>query len=183
MAVPLVVLGVLSLVGGWVQVPVLEDGKRFARFLSPVFERAHAVLAEASKHAGHPSLWAEGVLMGLSVMVALAGIGLAYRWYVADPQRPEKVAARFSRVYRWLLHKYYVDELYQAVVVEPLKRLAETVHEWVDRAVIDGAVDGAGAFFRGAGTLLRRIQTGLVQHYALSILAGACLLILAALAV
>ncbi len=183
MAVPLVVLAVLSLVGGWVQVPVLEDGKRFARFLSPVFERAHAVLAGASEHAGHPSLWAEGALMGLSVMVALAGIGLAYRWYVADPQRPEKVAARFSRVYRWLLHKYYVDELYQAVVVEPLKRLAETVHQWVDRAVIDGAVDGAGAFFRGAGTLLRRIQTGLVQHYALSILAGACLLILAALAV
>ncbi|SMC20333.1 NADH dehydrogenase subunit L [Desulfacinum hydrothermale DSM 13146] len=183
MAVPLMVLAVLSLVGGWVQVPMLENGKRLGRFLAPVFEDAEGLLTEGTAHGSHASLWTEGVFMALSVVVALAGIGLAYRWYVADPTRPERVAARFSRAYRWLLNKYYVDELYQAVVVELLKRLAETVHEWVDRAAIDAVVDGAGAFFRHAGTHLRRIQTGLVQHYALSILAGACLLILAALAV
>lgn len=177
MAVPLTILAGLSLIGGWVQVPGVEGGRRFGHFLEPVFHEASRLLGHHGE-AAHPSLWLEGALMGVSVAVALVGIFLAYRWYIADPQRPVRTAQRFVRLYRWLFHKYYVDEFYQAAIVDPLKQLAESSHQWVDRRTIDGAVDGTGSLFRAMSGVVRRIQTGVFQHYALSVVAGACVLLL-----
>ncbi len=182
MAVPLIILGVLALVGGWVQVPLMEGGQRFGRFLDPVFQIPQMILTEGM-HGAHPPAWLEGAFMGLSILVALAGIGVAYRWYLADPGRPERMAARFGRLYRWLLNKYYVDELYQTLVVNPLKRGADAVHRWVDRSLIDGAVDGMGKLFEGASSLVRKLQTGLIQHYAWSILVGCCVLLIVAVVI
>ncbi len=181
MAVPLMILAALSLTGGWVQIPGIEGGRVFGAFLDPVFHEASQLLGH---HGGatHPPLWLEGALMGVSVAVALAGIFLAYGWYMKDPQRPVRAAQKFARAYRWLFHKYYVDEFYQATVVNPLKQAAESTHQWVDRRFIDGAVDGTGSAFRSLSAVVRRIQTGLVHHYALSVLAGACVLLLFVLA-
>ncbi|ROQ90178.1 NADH-quinone oxidoreductase subunit L [Desulfosoma caldarium] len=176
MAIPLMILAVLSLVGGWIQVPGVEGGRVLGRFLEPVFHEAARFL----RHHGpaHPSLWVEGAFMALSIAVALVGIFVAYRFYIADPQRPVRMAQRFSRTYRWVFHKYYVDEVYQAVMVEPLKHAAKGLHQWVDRRTIDGAVDGTGNLFRTLSGLVRRVQTGVFPHYALSVMAGACLLLL-----
>ncbi|MGQ9668696.1 MAG: NADH-quinone oxidoreductase subunit L [Desulfosoma sp.] len=176
MAVPLMILAVLSLVGGWIQVPGIEGGRLLGRFLEPVFHEAASLLGHHGE--AHPSLWLEGAFMALSVAVALLGGFIAYRFYIADPQRPVYMAQRFSRAYRWLFHKYYVDALYQAMIVEPLKYAAETLHQGVDRRTIDGAVDGTGSLFRHLSALVRRMQTGVLPHYALSVMAGACLLLL-----
>ncbi len=176
MAVPLMILAVLSLVGGWIQVPGIEGGRLLGLFLDPVFHEASHLLGHHG--AAHPSLWLEGAFMGVSVAVALVGIFIAYRFYMADPQRPVRLAQRFSRAYRWLFHKYYVDEFYQAMIVEPLKKAAESAHQWVDRRTIDGVVDGTGNLFRAVSGLVRRVQTGVFPHYALSVMAGVCLLLL-----
>lgn len=178
MKITLMVLAFLSLVGGWVQVPFLKDGKLFGHFLDPVFARSAEILGAHAHEAGHAAHWVEGAFMGLSLAVAGTGILVAYLFYIRDPNRPATLAKRFALIYGTLLNKYYVDEIYQAAVVRPLHGLAEMLWRVIDVSVIDGAVNGAGRFFTWASTGIRRIQTGYVHHYALSVLAGACVLLM-----
>jgi len=135
--------------------------------------------------------------MALSILVALGGIGLAYRLYIARPELAEAWRARWAGVHRVLLNKYYVDELYQSTVVRGTMSGGRGLWRF-DGRVVDGAVNGAGwltivsswcsqLFDRyavdGAVNLigwsasessfsLRRIQTGLIQNYALVMLLG-----------
>src|SRR6202011_5791566 len=86
----------------------------------------------------------EYLLMLLSVAIAAAGIWLAYKWYVKQPEVPEKIAANFSGLYRVLYNKYYVDQIYDALFVNRVKDLALTLGAF-DTGVINGlGVDGAG---------------------------------------
>ncbi|GBD25661.1 NADH-quinone oxidoreductase subunit L [bacterium HR30] len=171
MTIPLVVLAVLSVVGGYVGLPeFLAWGDRFSAFLAPaVGGSAHA--------GGHPHLALEVALMGASVFVALAGIAVAYRFYIQAPQTPQQLAARWRRAYQLLWNKYYVDELYAALFVRPIVQLAHVLWRQFDVAVVDGAVNGAGGVVQETGRWLRRWQTGNVQHYALSLLVGTLLLL------
>ncbi len=176
MLIPLVILAVLSLVGGWIQVPLLQGGKRLGAFLEPVFAAARDILgAEPQLMAG--GHWLEGAFMGLSLVVALAGILAAYRFYIRDLNVPARLAERHRRFYLLLLNKYYVDEWYQRLVVEPLRKGADLLWRGVDVKVIDGAVNGVGSAMMSFGALLRRLQTGYVHQYALSILIGVCALL------
>ena len=111
--------------------------------------------------------------MLLSTVVAVAGIGLATRFFLQRPDLAAGVAARFSGVHRTLLNKYYVDELYDAVIVQPIKRLS-TVFLWrgMDAGVIDGTVNAVGLVVRGWSAVLRRLQTGSVRAYAMSFFVG-----------
>jgi len=171
MTVPLLVLAVLSVVGGYVGLP--EGwlwGDRFAELLAPVL--AHA---EAAEHAEGSSL--EGVLMAASVVAAFAGIALAYVFYVRSPEIPANLARRFRGVYETLLDKYWVDEMYDATVVSGTLALANAFWKLVDALLIEGVVNGIGAFIAAQSAIWRRVQTGNVQHYALTFLAGVILVV------
>ncbi len=165
MAVPLVVLAVLSVVGGYVGLPQhWLWGNRFERFLEPVVGTLHGA-------EGSPGT--QGLLMALSVAVAAAGIAVAYWWYAVQPGLPALLAYRLAAAYRVLLHKYYVDELYDRAFVRPLVRGSELLWRVFDVRLIDGAVNGTAEFFAANARIWRRWQTGNVQHYALSLFAGA----------
>jgi NADH-quinone oxidoreductase subunit L len=111
--------------------------------------------------------------MAVSTLVALAGIGLATVVFLRRPQIAESLAARFAGLHRLLLGKYYVDELYNAVIVRPIRRLSTgLLWRGVDAGLIDGTVNGVGLVVRGWSAALRRFQTGSVRAYAMSFFVG-----------
>jgi NADH-quinone oxidoreductase subunit L len=176
MAIPLVVLALGSVVAGYLNLPAGLGGSAFLEhFLEPslhvpVVEGAHA----AAEHANH-SL--ELTLMAVSSVVALIGIGLAAFLYLKRPALPEALAARFPGAYQFLVHKGYVDELYDAVVVQPVKALSEGVLWRFDANVVDGAVNGAGRIVVETGSVVRQIQTGSMRAYAVSVLLGVVMIV------
>jgi NADH-quinone oxidoreductase subunit L len=179
MRLPLIVLAALAFTGGFVGLP---DhwlwGNRFAAFLAPVFARDGVAGAHAAAHGAGHGVAPEGWLMLGSLVAASAGIGIAYAFYFRRPATPAVVGARFAGAQRWLSHAYYVDELYDALVVHPFARLATFAARIVDPGIIDGAVNGTATLVAVLGGVWRRVQTGNVQHYALSFLVGAAALVL-----
>jgi NADH-quinone oxidoreductase subunit L len=182
MAIALVVLAIGSVGAGLFGVPhALGGDNRIETFLEPSFHAmeapagAEAAVAEA-EHApegAHADTQTELLLMFTSVMVALAGIGLATVFFLKAPQRADAMAGQFSGLHRLLLNKYYVDELYNAVFVQPIKGLSTSVlWKGVDAGIIDGSVNGVGLVVRGWSAVLRRVQTGSVRAYAMSIFLG-----------
>jgi NADH-quinone oxidoreductase subunit L len=176
MAIPLIVLAIGSVVAGYVNLPAGLGGSAFLEhFLEPslhvpVVEGAHA----AAEHADH-SL--EVMLMIASSLIAFVGIGLAAFLYLKRPDVPDTLAARFPGVYEFLLNKGYIDELYDAAVVQPIKALSDGVLWRFDAKVIDGAVNGAGHVVVETGSIVRQIQTGSMRAYALSVLLGAVVIV------
>jgi NADH-quinone oxidoreductase subunit L len=175
MIVPLVVLAVLAFLGGYMGLPHFLGGSAIEGFLAPIFEEGAHHTAEAGAHAANVGL--EVAFLGISVVVALAGIGLAYVMYVVRPTVPADLAKSLTSLYRLLSNKYYVDELYMAVVVNPLKDLAVWLARVFDARGIDGLVNGIAAFFGWSGQITRKVQTGSVRNYALSILLGVVVLV------
>ncbi len=196
MLIPLVILAALSAVGGFIGWPKSLTFSRFGgdwfgKFLEPVFE-------------GNPTApmhdYGRGIeyfLMGLSVVTALVGIGVAYRMYVQRPELSDRMERAFSGAHRVLLHKYYVDEIYDALFVNRVKNLGNLLAAF-DMGVVDGGVNGVGWSGRMLGLLsswwdkwiidgfvnvvafvtrllswpARIFQTGIVQNYAWFITAG-----------
>jgi NADH-quinone oxidoreductase subunit L len=166
MAIVLVVLAVGSVLAGYVGVPAVLGGSNwFEHFLEPSFG-VHAA-EEAVDHG--PEL----LLMLVSSGIAVLGIGIAVHFFLKNRQAADRFAERFGGVRQLLLNKYYVDEIYDATVVQPLL-IASRDGLWkvVDVRVIDGAVNGAAESVGGASELLRRLQSGSVRAYAASLLFG-----------
>ena len=151
---PLIVLAVLSVIGGYFSVP---------HFLAAVF--AH--------HPAHVSF----VIRYLPTLVGLAGIGLAYVLYVREPGRAERLGQQLAALHGLLLNKYYIDEIYQAVFVRPVLNASQWLWQVWDTQVIDRLVNGTAQTADASGSALRLWQTGNVQTYALSFLAGAMLIL------
>jgi NADH-quinone oxidoreductase subunit L len=187
MALPLILLAVGSIFAGYVGVPhALGGHNRIEAFLEPSFE-AHAAAHEAAAEPQpapaaaetpaaeetHADAGTELTLMALSSGIALAGIGIAAYFWLGNRRAADGVAQSFGGVYRLLLDKYRIDELYDAVFVQPIKLLS-TVGLWrgVDAGLIDGAVNGVGAMISGSSSALRRLQTGSVRTYAFWLLTG-----------
>jgi NADH-quinone oxidoreductase subunit L len=166
MLIPLVVLAVLSMVSGVVGVPrVLHGSNHIQRFLTPETHETESASPGASD--------AEALLMVVSTGTAFTGLLLAYLFYVAKPGLPGRLAAKAHAMYSILLNKYYVDELYDAVIVWPVVRTSrEFLWKFVDVLMIDGAVNGVGEIVRGSAKVLRHMQTGYVRTYAVWILLG-----------
>ncbi|HEY9166302.1 MAG TPA: NADH-quinone oxidoreductase subunit L [Candidatus Kryptonia bacterium] len=175
MLIPLWVLGIMSVVGGWIGIPsVLGGGETFDKFLEPVFDNAQAKM---------PSLFflehsTEFVLMLISVLLAVGGVYLAYIAYLKKPAVSTRLKKMAGDFYEIILNKYYIDEIYSAIFVKPLVYLSEK-YLWrgVDEMVIDGSVNGTGKLVRLVGRLSRRIQTGLVQTYATIFVVGIILIV------
>jgi NADH-quinone oxidoreductase subunit L len=222
MTVPLQALALGAIIAGFVGIPAaLGGGNAIERFLEPSFAAEHVAaageasggrgrdvaragdVAEASTEAGaepsgeHVSRATELGLMAFSVLIAVAGILLAQKFYVTSPEISERLAEQYAGAHRLLSNKYYVDELYGATVVSGTFAAGRSL--WtVDRHVVDGVVNGTGwltlisSWFSGltdksvvdgvvnlVGLMVqegshafRRIQTGLVQNYALLMLFG-----------
>jgi len=202
MTVPLIILAVLSVIGGWIGWPGALGGEnRFERFLEPVL--AGAITETGAVKIAHHEFGKEIFLMVVSLAIAGAGIYLAYEFYRTKRISPELAARRFPRLYNLLFHKYYVDEIYDAAVVDRTKDLG-TVLGTFDAKVIDGVgVDGAGWLARFGSTLsmwwdkwiidgllnftakltqllsypVRLVQTGMFSSYAMLILIGLAILL------
>jgi len=111
--------------------------------------------------------------MGISIAVALGGIGIAWYFFMANPKAADSVAESAGPVHDLLLNKYYVDEIYDAAIVEPIVNVSRGgLWKIVDAEIIDGAVNGAGSFVSLGAGLLRRLQTGSVRVYAASFMLG-----------
>jgi NADH-quinone oxidoreductase subunit L len=197
MAIVLILLAVGSVAAGYVGVPaVLGGSNHIEHFLEPSFAApgtdasgGHgASLAEArgempagsepKSEGGHDDHATELVLMAFSSGIAVAGIGIAGYFFLRRKDAADRMAATFASVHRVLQNKYYVDELYDAAIVQPIKRTSErALWRVFDAGVIDGAVNGAGSFVNGASAILRRLQTGSMRAYALSVFVGAVLIL------
>ena len=171
---PLVVLAVFSAIAGYVSLPKTFGGTEwFDRYLNPVFSSSESFLHSTAEKAlaSGPS---EGFLMAISLVAASAGILAAYWFYMASPELPDRLAVKFSGIYRAVVNKYYVDELYDWLVVRPVRAGAENfMWRKMDEAAIDGVmVNGTAAVAAGAGNILRRIQSGNLRSYAAWVLLG-----------
>jgi NADH-quinone oxidoreductase subunit L len=157
MTMPLVVLALLSLGGGFLNVP---------KFLEPVIPPA-----KEGEDLG---------LMLISVAAGLGGIGLAYLFYMARPGLPDRLAAGFGGLYQAVYNKYYVDEIYDAAVVTPLVSTSRNVlWQGMDAGLIDGSVNGIGTIARAIGGVLKRFQSGNIRSYATWVVFGSVALIVA----
>jgi len=199
MTVPLMILALLSVVGGWIGWPeALGGSDRFAHFLDPVIARHAEVVAAVPEATQHTTEYA---LMVVSVLVALVGIGLAWYFYLRKPSIPGALEEKWGGLYRLLYNKYYVDQIYDAMFVNRAKDLGTTLGAF-DRGVIDGlGVNGAGWVTRAGSSVsmvwdkwiidglvnvaaytvwlvshpVRYIQSGRVSNYALLIVLGVLL--------
>jgi NADH-quinone oxidoreductase subunit L len=163
MTVPLVVLAALTVVAGLAVGMPSSHGTAFARFLEPVLP------AHETESGGAGAF----TLMILSALVAVGGVVLAWIMYGLRPVRSEVIGVARNPVHALLLGKYYVDELYDAVFVQPLFRLSQWCARAFDLAVIDGIVNGVARVVVAWAAGMRRVQTGFVMNYALGILLGA----------
>jgi NADH-quinone oxidoreductase subunit L len=196
MTVPLIILALLSVVGGWIGWPESLGGSdHFARFLDPVIARHAEVIAAVPEATQRTTEWG---LMGVSVLVALVGIALAAYFYLSRPRIPGTVAEKAGGLYRLLYNKYYIDQVYDAMFVNRAKDLGTTLGAF-DLGVIDGlGVNGAGWVTRVSSSLsmvwdewivdglvnlaarivwifsypVRMIQSGRISNYALLIVLG-----------
>jgi NADH-quinone oxidoreductase subunit L len=165
MAVALIVLAIGSVLAGYAAL-----GGRFEHFLEPSFAPQSAEAAADST--------TELTLMGVSSVIAIAGIAMAAYFFLKNRRAADRMAERFAGIRRVLADKYYVDEIYDATLVQPIRILSEEgLWKNIDARLIDGAVNGAGETVGGLSELVRRLQTGSVRAYAASLFAGAVLIL------
>jgi NADH-quinone oxidoreductase subunit L len=154
---PLMILAFLSIAGGFLF--------KLPTFLEPILG---------------PESAEDMTLVAISSAAGLIGIGIAYWMYVVSPGIPDAIVGRFHGLYTLILNKYYVDEVYDATVVEPVIGGSSTVlWRGVDVGVIDGAVNGVGTQSRGMGMILRMLQSGSIRNYATWVVFGSVLLVAA----
>jgi NADH-quinone oxidoreductase subunit L len=190
MTIPLIVLAVLSVIGGYVGIPHVLGGRNFFHeFLAPVLGGNPPGEGHAAFFLVRPAFAAEGVmegggvnweilLMGVSVAIAVIGIGIAFYFYIWKTEVPRRLGERFKAIYTVVFHKYYVDEIYEACFVNSTKRLGSFFWREFDDGVIDRSVNLVARLMLWLGGILRRIQTGRVQAYAFGVILGAVIIIL-----
>jgi len=168
MTIPLIVLAVLSTIAGWVGLPHgFLWGDEIGHYLAPVLAPHDAL--------GHHEI-TTGTLLFLMVLttgVALLGIYVAYAFYLKSPGTADRLAERFRGVYTVLWNKYWVDELYDALIIRPYGIVSMFFWKVVDSMLIDGVVNGVGIGVSKTSDVWRRLETGNVQHYAAAMLVGA----------
>ena len=169
MTIPLVILAFFAVVLGFIGVPEALGGSNWF---------GHFLASSVGEHAAAPHGIGEYILIGLSVLAGVGGILLAYFMYIKQKISPGKLAADYQPIYKTLLNKYYVDEIYDAVIVNPIKWVSEKVlWKGIDVRVIDGLIN-LGAFLTDLfGRILRLFQSGYVQTYAFFISIGLAFII------
>ncbi len=180
MLLPLVILGILSLAGGWIGWPAALGGHDWiAHFLDPVFtsaSNAQLVVPSAADFR------LERILAGVSMLVALFGWWLADLMYRRKPQLADSAEQKTRPLYTPIWNKYWVDEMYGAVIVRPILALSRNLlGRGVETGIIDGANTAMTATASGASSGIRRMQSGNIRSYAGWLAAGAAAVLIVAL--
>ena len=175
MTVPLIVLAILSVCGGWMAAPQFIGGvNHFQSFLAPVLN----TLVHADTTTNIPGLngGVAGILAALlsaPVIAGLLGFLLSWWFYIQSPETPKKLADSLSGPYKLLSGKYFIDEIYSAVIVRPLVWISDkALWHVIDEGAIDGTVNGVGLVSRETGDRVRRASTGNIRSYATWIVLG-----------
>jgi NADH-quinone oxidoreductase subunit L len=163
MRAAMAVLGVLALIGGLVQIPGVDD--LIGKFLEPTFE-------DSALAAIHPSTGHEWVGLGIGGAIAVVGIFIAYYLYVSRPGSTALLVERLRPLHGFLVRKWYFDELIDAVIVRPTLAVGDFANRSFERYVVNGLVAGTAGFVRGAGGVVRTVQSGFVRSYALLLVSG-----------
>ncbi len=178
MTVPLIILGIGAVAAGWIGIPPIissiigvENANWFAEFMKPVL--------------GHPEIEAphstEAMVMTFSVAIAVVGIAVAWLFYIKRREMPVNLARRYGLVYKLLYNKYYVDEIYNLIVVRPTMLFSRYVLVGLtDGVIIEGIVNGVPALINWFGAKVRRIQNGLLQGYGTMMAVGLFLILVIA---
>ncbi|POY37073.1 NADH-quinone oxidoreductase subunit L [Solitalea longa] len=176
MTIPLIVLAVLSVFGGFVGVPEALHGSHLLNeYLSPVFGQSTQILNAA--HHGHLSHETEYALMGASVLGVLISIFYAYTVYVRKEVVPAAETAPRSGLEKASYNKFYIDEIYNAVFTRPLDSLSQLFYRILDKSIIDGVVNGFGQLTQWSADKFRRIQTGYIGNYLFMMVVGIILIL------
>ena len=192
MVIPLAILAVLSVIGGYVGVPgSLGGNNHFDHFLGPVFrstlpaENSQTQVGEKgateqTTEGTEPKESASKELMftGISVAAAFLGLALAWLLYYRSPDLPHRIVQRIAGLYEVVCHKYYVDEIYASLIVKPLVNGSTSIlWQGVDRKVIDDTVNNAADGARHVSDEVRHMQSGNLRSYAGWVAAGSAVLI------
>ncbi|NWF50878.1 MAG: NADH-quinone oxidoreductase subunit L [Ignavibacteriaceae bacterium] len=172
MTIPLIILAVLSVIGGLIGIPEIfsgEHGNRFHNWLSPIFKQAERKMIIFGTH----SHFEEIALMTISVVGAAAAIWFARHIYLNRPSIAENLSRKFRLTYNLLLNKYFVDEAYDYTIVNPIVK-GSTSFLWkiADNKIIDGTVNGLAKVVAIISVYSRKLQTGLAQFYAIIMVLG-----------
>jgi NADH-quinone oxidoreductase subunit L len=180
---PLLVLAFLSVVGGYLGIPKvigeLFGGipNYFEHFLAPVFEFSEEYVKSQGHAVAHHSAALEWGLMGVSVAIAVVGIFIAFVMYVQNNTLPARFTATFPALHRAVYNKWYIDELYDFLFVNPCKALGNFLWKGFDVVVIDGIVDGVATVVMAISGVLKNLQSGYVHNYAMSMALGVVVII------
>ncbi|MCW3084912.1 MAG: NADH:ubiquinone oxidoreductase subunit [Bacteroidetes bacterium] len=160
MTIPLIILAVLSVVGGLIGIPEVFGGHHYLEaFLKPVFEDSSFRLIH------HLPESTELILMGVAVAVMLCGLAYARKMYITDKQVPAAEGEEESAIHKLVYNKYWVDEIYDFLITKPLNFIGDALHKVVDNELIDGIVNGCGYVVNGVSGVIRRAQTGNIGFY------------------
>jgi NADH-quinone oxidoreductase subunit L len=157
MKIAMSTLAVLAVVGGVLQIPGIDDA--VTKFLDPTFadsKYAHTEVATAPAWVG----------LVVGALIAVAGISIAYRIWVARPGTSLRLRERFTGVYVFLSHKWYFDEIIDTLIVRPVLWLGRLVDTTGERGVIGGVTDATAGAVRATSAAVRRTQTGFLRYYA-----------------
>jgi len=172
MVIPLIILAVLSIIGGFIGIPEIfsgEHGNLFHTWLAPIFKDAERKLIVYGTH----SHFEEILLMVISVAGAAASIFFARYVYLKKPLIAENTSRKFKTLYKLLWNKYFVDEIYDAAVVNPIVKTSESfLWKITDNKIIDGLINGTASVIDNLSVKLRKVQTGVAQFYAVMMMAG-----------
>ncbi|TAK02150.1 NADH-quinone oxidoreductase subunit L [bacterium] len=170
MTVPLMLLALGSIFAGWLGTPEFMWGSAWDRWLNPLFGVPEAIHPENGRQ--------EIFFMLLTLAIAVAGFFLSYLGYFRGTKFPEYLSSWAGGVpHRWLVRKYYVDEIYDFLLVRPFTGFSRWLAELFDPAVIDGVVNGVAQRVRGSALFWRQLQSGNIQHYLLGFLTGTLLIL------
>jgi len=177
MTIPLMILAVLSILGGYIGIPDfmgkvvgLHDTNLFEHYISP------AILIDNAKEVGH-HLFGHWALVGFSIGGAALGIIIAFYLYSFKPSAPAKIAKDIEPLYKASKNKWYVDELYDYIFVQPFSYLCNQAYRF-DQNIIDGAVNGVAAALKDTALTLQTAQTGVIRSYATLMAIGAAVILI-----
>lgn len=171
MTIPLIVLALLSVVGGWIGIPHVL-GQLIPGHPENILENWLHYSIKPIPGLVAPDHAVELGLMGVSVALALISAAVAYQFYVRSPETPKKIAASLGKFYQLVYNKYYIDELYEKTIITPTVKGSEQLWYRVDVNFIDKATYVLGDLVRGAGGLVRSLQNGNIQQYAMYLSLG-----------
>ena len=174
MTIPLVILAVLSVIGGWIGIPhIFGATNYFELWLAPVFAQTESLISSGAVHGAVSTEW---TLMITTVVLIVGSILLARHYFLKHPESAEKAKESFAGLHRLLYGKYFIDELYQKFIIRPIHVFSLALWKIMDVVIIDGLINGGAYLVGGISRVLRLAQTGRLTSYATAFTIGVLIL-------